>query len=512
MRLLTALLTGAFIINSLHSATSSLVTQGDSTQDAADLRTQQQLQLESLIANAENDANRQKLNLQNQYAALQVQLAKCSTDKSIASIQAEKDAEDKKVAGTQSFINSAAPAAAKILENGMKYKMSGDAKAKEEIQKAVQGYNSLNGTFLNTNVSTNSNSSVHDAKSTTSTPIDPNVCKTIRMQEDGSNVSTVLSSAKRKKLEFMASGPSPNSACYGRMSQLEIEAEDAKSKIEKAEKEKELMSGVGANLIGAAAQLGLGYYGTTVAKKGAESDLKSANQMGDISHQACKDGITSQAEAIQRQIDAINAQLAGDIDRLRKQFAAKRIEISPKDSKGLPVAEDTNVGVSELNGAGVASSNFKSKNPLAPDNKKNNSGASAGGGAPGGVGAGGDGKLGWGFGDPTNASNPGLFQGLPNQPGSASVSGGGEIGSGGGPSGENPFGDPLMPGTGDAFANVGPEGAKTGSMGNGFWELAMRTHRRVYAHLGELLGGQSGPQVTNKENKNPERSITSTKN
>ena len=197
---------------------------------------------------------------------------------------------------------------------------------------------------------------------------------------------------------------------------------------------------------------------------------------------------------------------------MRKQFAAKRIEISPKDSKGLPVAEDTNVGVSELNGAGVASSNFKSKNPLAPDNKKNNSGASAGGGAPGGVGAGGDGKLGWGFGDPTNASNPGLFQGLPNQPGSASVSGGGEIGSGGGPSGENPFGDPLMPGTGDAFANVGPEGAKTGSMGNGFWELAMRTHRRVYAHLGELLGGQSGPQVTNKENKNPERSITSTKN
>jgi hypothetical protein len=46
--------------------------------------------------------------------------------------------------------------------------------------------------------------------------------------------------------------------------------------------------------------------------------------MGDIGLQACKDGITSQAEAIQRQIDAINAQLAGDIDRLRQQFAAKR--------------------------------------------------------------------------------------------------------------------------------------------------------------------------------------------
>jgi hypothetical protein len=69
-----------------------------------------------------------------------------------------------------------------------------------------------------------------------------------------------------------------------------------------------------------------------------------------------------------------------------------------------------------------------------------------------------------------------------------------------------------MPGTEDAFANVGPEGAKAGSMGNGFWELAMRTHRRVYAHLGELLGGQSGPQISNKENKNPERNISSTKN
>ena len=75
MRLKTALLMGAFIMNSLHAATSSLVTQGDSTQDAADLRTQQQLQLESLIANAENEANRQKLDLQNQYAGLQVQLS-----------------------------------------------------------------------------------------------------------------------------------------------------------------------------------------------------------------------------------------------------------------------------------------------------------------------------------------------------------------------------------------------------------------------------------------------------
>jgi hypothetical protein len=101
---LTTLLTGVFIIHNLHASTSSLVTQGDSTQDAQDLRNQQQLQLESLIANAENDANRQRLDLQNQYAALQVQLAKCGTDRSIASIQAQKDAEDKKASGTQNMI------------------------------------------------------------------------------------------------------------------------------------------------------------------------------------------------------------------------------------------------------------------------------------------------------------------------------------------------------------------------------------------------------------------------
>jgi hypothetical protein len=46
-------------------------------------------------------------------------------------------------------------------------------------------------------------------------------------------------------------------------------------------------------------------------------------------------------------------------------------------------------------------------------------------------------------------------------------------------------------------------------------ELARLTHRRVYAHLTELLGGSGtnkSPQITNKENKNPERTITSTKN
>ena len=43
-------------------------------------------------------------------------------------------------------------------------------------------------------------------------------------------------------------------------------------------------------------------------------------------------------------------------------------------------------------------------------------------------------------------------------------------------------------------------------------ELARQTHRRVYAHLGELLGGTGSPQITKKETKNPERTITSTKN
>lgn len=74
----------------------------------------------------------------------------------------------------------------------------------------------------------------------------------------------------------------------------------------------------------------------------------------------------------------------------------------------------------------------------------------------------------------------------------------------------------MMPGAEDPFANVGPEGAKQPtSYGNGFMELARLTHRRVYAHLGELLGGSGtskSPQITNKENKNPERTITSTKN
>jgi hypothetical protein len=500
---------GAFIMNSLHAATSSLVTQGDSTQDAADLRTQQQLQLESLIANAENEANRQKLDLQNQYAGLQVQLSKCGTDKSIASIQAQKDAEDKKASGTQNMIQQGAGSIAPLIQGGLGLTQMGTEKADEEIKEAVQNYNRTNGTPVQ-QVSTSSSKNSGGHLSPNPTPILE--CKTIPMSSDGSNVSSVISSANSKMAQNMPGTPTYNQNCYGRMAQLKSLAEEARETIRSAEKQKSKMKETIGSLVTGAGQLGLAVYGNSVAKKGAESDLNLANQMGDIGHQACADGIKSQAEAIQRQIDAINAQLAGDIDRLRKQFAAKRVEISPKDSNGLPVAEDTNVGVSELNGAGVPSSNFKSKNPLALDNKKNNSGGVAGGGAPGGAGAGGDGKLGWGFGNPSDSNNPGLYQGLPSQPGSASVSGGGEMGSGNIPSGENPFEDPLMPGTEDAFANVGPEGAKAGSMGNGFWELAMRTHRRVYAHLGELLGGQSGPQISNKENKNPERNISSTKN
>jgi hypothetical protein len=239
--------------------------------------------------------------------------------------------------------------------------------------------------------------------------------------------------------------------------------------------------------------------------------------MGDIRYDACVEGIKSQADAIQRQIDAINAQLASDIDRLRKQFAAKRVDISPNDSNGLPVAEDTNIGVSELSGGAVPSSNLNSKNPFALNNKKTGgSGGNSGNPGSGGSLSGANGGVGWDFNNPNNNVDSGQMQGLPSQPDSGTLASGGDGTGGGIPSGDNPFGDPMMPGEEDPFANVGPEGAKQPtSYGNGFMELARLTHRRVYAHLGELLGGtgtSKSPQITNKENKNPERTITSTKN
>lgn len=514
MRVYTALLTGAFSISIVFAQSSGLVTQTTSTQDAADVRREQQLQLESLISNAENDANRQKLELQNQYAALQVQLTKCGTDKTISNIQAEKDAENKKVDAMQNSLQSGLGGVAPLIQGGFGLTELGTTKAEEEIKQAVTGYNDVNSKSFSGEKTTHSGGT----SSTKEVFSDPS-CKTQALKSDGSNVSQVLAQAKKLRIQNMTGGVSANPGCYKKMSLLETEAESAKSTIDSAEKQKGKMKESVGSLIAGATQLGLAVYGNNVAKKGAESDVNFSKQMGDIGYQACADGIKSQAEAIQRQIDAINAQLASDIDRLRKQFAAKRVDIKPNDSNGLPVANDTNVEVSELSGGGIPASSLKSKNPFAQNNnnnKKNLSGSGFNSGGSGGLGGGlgGDsGGVGWDFGNPNSGDNPDSYRGLPQQPDSGSLASGNGEGNGSIPSGENPFGDPLMPAEEDAFANVGPESAKQSvSYGNGFMELARQTHRRVYAHLGELLGGTGSPQITKKENKNPERTITSTKN
>ena len=526
MRFICALLMGAIFIEITFAQSSGIVTQATSTQDAADIRQEQQLQLESLIANAESEANRQKLDLQNQYAALQVQRSKCGTDKSIANIQAQKDADDKKTNAQTSALQQGIGGVAPLLGGFKNMFQAGNAKANEEIKNAVDTYNQSNSPsdFSHSSNSNSSNTSSKPASSSQgTTAFNPAfvTCTTTRMSSDGKNVANVLRDINVKMAQNVPGTPTFNQGCYAKLAHLKGLAEEARDTIQKAEKEKAQMGEGLTQTAAAAAQLGLSGYMMNQGKKGAENDLKAANQIGDISYQACVEGIESQAEAIQRQIDAINAQLASDIDRLRKQFAAKRVDIAPNDSKGLPVAEDTNIGVSELSGGGVPGSKFSSKNPLAGFNNKKNLGGFGGGSNSGGAGSGGglagsnDG-VGWDFKNPNDNTDPDKMNGLTKQPDSGTLASGGDGGGGGVPSGENPFGDPLMPGAEDPFANVGPEGAKQlTSYGNGFMELARLTHRRVYAHLNELLGGSgtsSGPQISNKENKNPERTITSTKN
>jgi hypothetical protein len=93
---------------------------------------------------------------------------------------------------------------------------------------------------------------------------------------------------------------------------------------------------------------------------------------------------------------------------------------------------------------------------------------------PGGVGAGGDGKLEWGFGNPSENNNPGLYQGLPdsarkrlqfwrrrNWKRRSRFCG------------RNPLEIPSCPEAEMLLQMCGPDGAKTGSTGNGFWELAI---------------------------------------
>jgi hypothetical protein len=515
MRFFCALLTGALIIEQV-SAQSSISTQANSTQEAADIRVAQQQQLENLIANAESEANRQRLEYQNQYAALQVQLSKCYSDKSIEKIQAQSDADEKKTNAQTGAITQAAQALPPLLTGvgstiqKMKDTLGmADGKAQKEIENAVREYNTAARTSLTPSASKNSQSSQPSASTqNNSTHSNPTLCTGApSMTSDGSNASSVVS-----RLNSLAIASISRGDCYTHYASLRNLAEEARDTIQKAEKEKAQVNQATVQTIAAAGQLGLAGYMMNVGKKGAESGLKSANQMSDIRYDQCADGIKNQAEELQRRIDALNAQLASDIDRLRKQFAARRVDIAPSNSTGLPVAEDTNVEVSELSGGNIGSSNFKSKNPLADLSKKNASpNASAPNGSGGSGLSGGEGP-GWEFKDPRNTSGSDAFGGLVNQPEAGTLASGTDGGSGG-PSAENPFGDPMMPGSEDPFANVSPEGAKQlTSYGNGFMELARQTHRRVYAHLGELLGSSTSPQITNKENKNPERTITSTKN
>jgi hypothetical protein len=169
-------------------------------------------------------------------------------------------------------------------------------------------------------------------------------------------------------------------------------------------------------------------------------------------------------------------------------------------------------------GAGVSPTTFKGiTNPFdglkKPDGGGGVAGAGGGGGAAGGAGgADGDGKAGWGFRDPYETNNPGMSYTLPQQPDKAGLiagAGEGTEGAGQGNGENNPFG-PGFPGFEDPFANVNGKGtALAASEGNGFWELAMKTRRRVYAHLGELLGRPTGTKISKDKEKAPERKISS---
>lgn len=291
---------------------------------------------------------------------------------------------------------------------------------------------------------------------------------------------------------------------------------DAESAIKESIAAESSASGNNANLAMAALATGVQVYSYSQAKKGAEAGLEDSKRINALNYDSCQQGVRDEAAEIDRQLANIDRQLAIDRERLAQQFAQFKLNVpSNIQSKALlNVDEGDDLPVIGAVGGAVAATKFSApENPFGNLGKDGGgAGAGSGGGAAGSGagGGGGDDKAGWGFTNPYETNNPGALYTLPLQPDKAGLIAGADGGDFGG-GGANPFGDGFL-GFEDPFGNLAGAGGAALAQdagGNGFIELALKTRRRVYAHLGELLGQPRGTKVSKDEKKTPERKISS---
>lgn len=499
MKLQFCALVGALIAFSLQAQDQPFVsTSNDPVVAQEEAQRQAQFAFENQLADLNNSANQAKEGLLSRRNALNRELQQCFIQKNQADIDAQQNSDQKMQQATNQMIQGAQQGLTPIFQNLGQANGMGKKEAVAQREAAVKAQHVAARDFM------------------TACPGQGNA----RIDNEGKNATTIISKARRASLQQAqpagaAAHATTGMSCQNAAVMLMDATEEAQSKIkEEKQVQATATSNTMAMVMGAAA-LGINYYGYNQAKEGAESGLADTNRMNNMSYDACQQGVRDEAAEIDRQLANVDRQLAADRDRLAKQFAMFKLNMPPnmQNKGGLPVDDGDDPIIGGLGGS-VAAANLKGpSNPFDKLNQNGGGGAGgAGAGAGGGATAGGgdDGKVGWGFRDPYETNNPGLAYTLPNQPEKAGLVGGAD-GDGGGGGAGNPFGDGFM-GFEDPFGNLAGAGGAAlaeGQGGNGFIELALKTRRRVYAHLNELLGKPSGTKISKDAEKNPERKISS---
>ncbi len=514
MRFLSGALLGSFLFFSyiqnaeaiIDAATGQQVVEAEMTVEEAlaEQQRQDQQAKDDAAYQMRSQANQAKQGLLGQRAAASEEMAACASRKNQADLEAERGAQSAEQQAKSQFTQQALNSVTGLVGAGVSFSGMGKAEAESNKTKAIQSYNSMH-----SQVSTSNPACVAEIGQ----QINPN----------GKNAKAVVDELTNAQLISHATGGTTATTCTNAKNALLAKARTVETTVRESD---EVSAKSTQNLLALAAtgaQLYMGNKNKNDQIEGAQQGLADSNSINKEGFDACTRGVLAKVKEIDRQLANIDAQLAGDLSRLNRQLASKRYTIPPstlnRDDPGTDDGGGLQVGT--LSNAGVNSNTGKlgaKGNPFDKFNKNdpNNGAGGGGGGGGGGQQAGGDDKPTWGFGDSLATNNSGMGQRLPDQPEKGGLVDGTGGGSGlGAGAGANPL-DGLL-GFEDPFANINGNGAGAAlaeGSGNGFNELALRTKRRIIAHLQELLiNPTTRPSAVVKTPANtPERKLSSTRN
>ncbi len=504
MKLQVCALLGVTLIYSLEAQPTSGTT--DPVIAAQEAQQQAQMAYNNQLSDLNSAANQAKEGLLSRRNTLNRELQNCFIQKNEAEIQAGQQADQAEQQAMNQLIQGATQGLTPLMQNFGTANGLGKQAAIEQKNDALRSQKLAAQQFKTACAGTTQGAA------------------NVTLNEKATNASSIKTTAQIIGNSTVTptghTGPpiegAVSSACRKAGLDLLSVTGDAEAAIKESITAESSASGNNANLLMAAATLGVNYYGYSQAKEGAKSGLEDSKRINALNYDSCQQGVKDEAAEIDRQLANIDRQLATDRQRLAQQFAQFKLNVpnNVQSQELLNVDDGEKMPAIGAVGGAVAGTQFKGpENPFGNLGKGGGGGGGSGAGGAAGSGAGGSGDsgpAGWGFTNPYETNNPGALYTLPTQPDKAGLIAGAD--GDGGIGGSNPFGDGFM-GFEDPFGNLAGAGGAAlaeGQGGNGFIELALKTRRRVYAHLGELLGQPSGSKVSNKDEKKvPERKISS---